>query len=735
MTNPLGSGAIGDVYVNVTSRVKEGDARKAVADIDRIANAEFTRLGQENGENWSNTFSSEVKRALGSDDLGKPTYRTGTVSNMLRGSISNAVKDAFTDSGDLVDDGSVKRSGNRAGGGFGAAFMAAFRRLFGGGRGGGGGGVGGFFANLFGGGGGIASLFGGGGGAGGGGAGGVGGGGAGGGILGGLGAVFQISAMGTMITWITALIYGIQSFISLLYLIPGLIAAIALQVVALQFIFHGLGETISAVFAAKNIQEVDEALKGVNSTVAVQLRQLFAWKQLFSDIAKNAQTAFFSQIGATRITDILTAIGPTLEQQIVNISAGLGSVFDHLLEVFASPNFQKMIEVIGNSTTKWLVNLGPALEKLIDGFNRMGIALAPFMDWFGEKFNNLLIKIGNALGGLGQNKKFLDWLDDAKRLMPEFLHLAGSFINFIVNLVQQFTKADEEFKKQTGNDFLTTLTKFTDALTQIIGTEAGQKALKTFIDLLIVSTVVFYGFIVAFIIVLDLLWGAEKFIEILGQAIGNFAYDLWNIWLPKVKGFFEGLWTSVKEAAEKIGQSDIVQKIQGILGALSRFLDNPGKYIDDAIEKIKNGITDWWHKIEDDAETAGMEMVRRFGKGIADAARSTWFLATMGTFTGVAVSFLNHSPAKQGPLSGKGDPIYSGRTFVERYAAGITGATPVLNRAMTTALSQVNLNRGAVQINYMGPLPSQQQMHAMGSAAGTGIVGQISAARLAARTM
>lgn len=60
---------------------------------------------------------------------------------------------------------------------------------------------------------------------------------------------------------------------------------------------------------------------------------------------------------------------------------------------------------------------------------------------------------------------------------------------------------------------------------------------------------------------------------------------------------------------------------------------------------------------------------------------------TMGSIGNFIKSFLPFSPAKQGPLSGSGDPRYSGRSIARNLAAGLADGKGQLHGAMTGLLS------------------------------------------------
>lgn len=688
MTNPIesaGLGAIGDVYVNVSSRVKEDDARAAVKDIDTLSNKEFNRLGTENGQQWSNTFATEVKNALGSDITGKPTYKAGSVSAMLKNNVETSVKDALRDGTTIVDDVVMTEAGKKQGGlfsaGFGTTVKDALKTTFSA--------IGDFLSPLFdfqnspvlnq-----LKSLQ---------------------GSLSGVGdaagpigafvqGAFQVSAMATMVSYIVAAVDGLQGVVALLSIIPGLFSAAVGQFVTLFVVFHNLTTVVGQVFQAQNVTQLDAALKGVNTTVANVLRQLYDWKTALSDISKVAQPAFFGQIGSKQLTDVLNNIKPALTTGIVEIAKAWGSIWSDILNVLADPRFAKLIDIISNSTTTFLAGFGPAIANLISGFTDLATSMAPLMDWFGSGVNKAITAFGDALSNLGKNPDWQKFVEDSKTKLPELVDLLASAGKLILVLIGEFNQADEWFKKSFGVDFIQFMTQVTQVfitVTQALGEPAFQGALIALAALVFTFLGLMTAIEFVFAATDGLIQGTYALIKGLGDLIGNTIYDF-SQWIQDrvhdVQKFFD----------DQI--ADLRKRIQ-----------NYPQMLKDGLVELPTVFMNEFEKIYQVFYDAGKNMMARLIQGIKDSALG------LGTAIADALEYAvnqlkGHSPVKEGPLSGDGDPYLSGKNIIDRLVLGINESKPKVGQAVSNVASTVVFAPGAITNNYNNANPANAAQHA-----------------------
>lgn len=553
-------------------------------------------------------------------------------------------------------------------------------------------------------------------------------------IIGGpIGALFNVSArspliilliplLGIIISLITAAVYGLQAFVSLLFLIPSLLFAIGLQGAALFLIFGGLGETIGAALSATNAQELEEALKGVNSEVADFIRQLIPWRDFIRELRDSAQLAFFGNLDAEGIGRVLANIRGPFARAITDISAALAGVANNLLDVFSSKSFATLIDVLGDSTVQWLQGFGPALANFIDGLNKFAIAIDPFLDWFGERFNNMISGWGDKLKELADDPEFMQWIEDSKVIMGDFIELLGEIWRGVKEFVAQFIAADKEMREAHGKGFLDVLSELTSFFVDFLASPIGKEAVKGFISILLILSAAFYAVAISILATLAAIQKLIDLFEWVWQKIfGPFnpeeldkkgkAIEDWGV---DVSGIFARVGTAITAAFLRTFKIDqVLGIVVGIKHWLTGFFSDSGEWLRDAgtniIKGVANGI--------------------RAGIGLS-------LVPALVTAAATVKKYFPFSPAEAGPLSGHGDPMNAGREIIGRVAAGIQMESPALTKAVNSATSNVNFGQGAVQVIYQGGTPpTQQQAQMMGKAAGQGITNQLTAVRLAVRTI
>ena len=548
-----------------------------------------------------------------------------------------------------------------------------------------------------------------------------------------IGAFFNVSGrspvvlllvplLGIIVALITAAVYGLQAFVSLLYLIPSLLFGIGLQAAALFLIFGGLGDTITAALSAQNAEELEAALAGVSSHVARFIRQLIPWRDFLKELRGVAQDSFFGNLG-DGITRVLENIRGPFTTAIANVSRSLAGVANNVLDVFASPAFAKLIEVLGKSTSQWLDGFGPALANFIDGLNQFAVAIDPFLDWFGTQFNAMISSWGDSLKELGEDPEFLQWVEDAKVIMSDFIGLLGDVWDFIKTFIAQFIAADKELTERHGVGFLDVLGELIRFFTSILASELGQEAIKGFITLLLLLSAAFFAVATVVLILLAAFQKLWEGLEVIWQAIfGQFD--------PQVIG-------KIPQALGDWGNEIVTIMINSAKAAVNgflSFLSISKEEIGSVLTSIKIGIEGFFTNAGDWLINAGKMIINGLINGIRQAIPGLSFV--LDTAAGLISSYFPSSPAERGPLSGHGDPRFAGQEIINRIAAGIKMETPALASATNNAANNITFGNGSVQVIYNGGTPpTPQQSRAMGMSAGRGITNAITATRLAVRTL
>ena len=189
------------------------------------------------------------------------------------------------------------------------------------------------------------------------------------------------------------------------------------------------------------------------------------------------------------------------------------------------------------------------------------------------------------------------------------------------------------------------------------------------------------------------------------QAIWDFIVNAFNTlktWITNtfqaIWDFISGIWNSIYNTI-----SSIVQRIIDFFAPALSWLLQKGK---DIINGLINGITSMasgvWNAIKGVADQIG-KFFSGVGTWLFDSGKALFegFINGMKaignkvkeTAEGIVKKvrdLLPFSPAKDGPFSGKGWTLYSGRSLMEGFAQGISQRGGLVRDAMSGALSQVN---------------------------------------------
>jgi hypothetical protein len=187
---------------------------------------------------------------------------------------------------------------------------------------------------------------------------------------------------------------------------------------------------------------------------------------------------------------------------------------------------------------------------------------------------------------------------------------------------------------------------------------------------------------------------AGTFMAVLGTAIGRWFGGLWsrnvagpvsrqwNSWLSSVRGLPQrttvalallgarlaatalSAWQRFKDStARKAGE--VISYVRGIPGRARNALGNLGSYLWSAGASLINGFIS--------GIRAKIGQVRDAVSDVLSAARN----------------FFPHSPAKEGPFSGRGYTLYSGQALVRDFGKGVAGQAPKLRKDMLALVSSL----------------------------------------------
>lgn len=548
-----------------------------------------------------------------------------------------------------------------------------------------------------------------------------------------------IPLFGFIAELVLGVVQAVNALSAALFAVPGLIAAIVFQVGVLFVAFQGVGTAIQGAFQAKNAEELKQALQGLMPAAQEFVKSLLPLKEFFANLRAIVQEGFFIGFGNS-ITAVLKTLGPVLIDYLGPLATALGGLARTFVTFFADPAFRYFVALIIPATVKWLDDFSVALDKFLFGVTQIGIYLTPFLSWIGESLNSTLATLGDWLNKISSDPGFNQWLENMKTTFNDIGKVIDAVAAFVFSLVRALDRAG-------GNKILEDIADQLNAVAAFLSTEFGTKALEGLIHLV---QVLAYGFVFIVLGVLAVLGAFEYLLEWLRHTAWPWITNFFSNTIPE---FFEDVGGAIMGFFETVGKF-VIDLFKGIGQGL---LDLGGAIISGLFDigaKIIFTIIDWgksiWEFFTVTIPDKIKEAVGSFGDLLYDAGRSLIdglirgiksMFGPLGDIMSEAARIAKEhwpfSPAKEGPLSGKGDPLYAGQHFVDRLVAGMEMEQPTLAAASNSLASTFVFGPNSVQATFNGQLPTNSQAMALGGALGGGIAGQLAArdARLAVRAM
>jgi TP901 family phage tail tape measure protein len=181
-------------------------------------------------------------------------------------------------------------------------------------------------------------------------------------------------------------------------------------------------------------------------------------------------------------------------------------------------------------------------------------------------------------------------------------------------------------------------------------------------------------------------WGAVvDFFTFIWDKIVEQVMGKWNM----IMAFLGGVWFGIQAVAKAIW-------------------DKIGFTVIDTLDRVWVKIQNTWQTIKDFFSgawnwlfEAGKNIIQGLIDGITSKIKDV--TDTVNTITKKLKDFFPHSPAKRGPLSGRGGMFYAGQTMVKQLQAGLASMSPVLEAgASGVATAGANALAAAAPTNGRG---------------------------------
>lgn len=342
----------------------------------------------------------------------------------------------------------------------------------------------------------------------------------------------------------------------------------------------------------------------------------------------------------------LIDLGQTL---VSNVLPLLGQAFAILAPVILQivPPIQRLVELLGDRLSELLPELAPVLEQLATNFGQLLEALTPLI----ESGFDVLVAIMPSLLDLMNSVSLL--IQNLAPLIEQLAPLlAVVLVGAIVILVETIT-------------FVTTSLANLFAWIQFV-IDRWKDFASTIIDVVIN----------AFQLVIDLVTGDfsgawEHLQNIVGDVagfIGRTVSGLKDTLVRIIGNLADLLPSGMRRVFDRVAQA-VRDRATAVIGAVR---DIGGRMI--------SAVTD----LGGDMYTAGRAILESLVEGILSKVGDV--AGAVESVVSKARELLPFSPAKRGPFSGRGYPLYSGIALMDALATGILQRSGAVQAAMAAAL-------------------------------------------------
>jgi hypothetical protein len=514
---------------------------------------------------------------------------------------------------------------------------------------------------------------------------------------------FIVPLVGAIIGLVGAAIQALSALAAVAITLPGILASVGIQVGVLMLAFKGVGTAVQGAFAANNAKELKEALKDLQPAAQAFVKELLPLKDFFHQLQGQVQQGFFKELQGV-FTSIYRNLGPSIFDGFISVAKALGAFLANLGKFLATGgSFKKFLDEIFPRTVTFLEQFGPAFITFLDGLLNMVNAAMPFLTKVGDIVSMIFKQVGDAFNEVASDPDFIDWLDRMGETLMSVVQLfraAGIFIGALFDAVD----------KAGGQELID---KFSEALIMLavfLTSDTGVKGLAALFDIAIISIQTITAFI---IVAVAALAAIREFLIFMKDIVLPGIVDFFGAAGSAIGSFFGWIGTKLKELWDFLWWVFVGGGINEVMGSITARFTAIGAFISGWAGRVK----DWFASIPDRIKeafsnamsflyNAGRNIIQGLINGVKDMIGS--LRNALGNVGGIISGFFPHSPAEEGPLSGKGDPRVSGQTIIQRLATGMEMETPTLRAASAEATQNIVFGPNSIQMRINGTMDRDQ---------------------------
>lgn len=442
---------------------------------------------------------------------------------------------------------------------------------------------------------------------------------------------------------------------------------------------------------------------------------------------------------APALTAAVSALGPALAA----LGPGLTAVAQALARAFASPEMQAGLLALGNGLSNMLVALAPLLPLVAQVAGVLGQVLGAALTNLGSLLTPIIAALGRALepalraisGALNMMLPLMQPIYQAfgdigaaliSQLLPPLLNLVPVLISSLIpafaelmRQVQPLIPLLADLAVKFINEVLPAIIPFIPELTKMSLeiTKLGLVLAQLVVTVAPIITQIIslfqhlYDTLVGNSIIPDLINGIrdwfQRGVDWVKGIVQWFAQlpGMFSNWLGGVRDRVSSAWNDIRNA--------ISDRVNDIRNRISDGLNQIGNRWTDAWNSVRNAVSNAWSNITG-AVAQGVNNVMSFFynlpgqisgamgnlgnllygagqsmmQGLINGLYSMWQTAynAASDILGHIRNLFPFSPAKEGPFSGKGWTLYSGRSMVAGLAQGVLQEEGALTSAMDQVL-------------------------------------------------
>lgn len=441
-----------------------------------------------------------------------------------------------------------------------------------------------------------------------------------------------------------------------------------------------------------------------------------AWQNLIAEMGKDDGDvgARMQELVDSAVTLLLGAVDASGEQISGGIIGTLGTVFGNLAESLPEqmPLITAAIEQVLPELANLMMN---ALPPLLEGLTTVAAALATQIGPILSTLLPVILEMAPELVQIAFDL-FIGLVEGLNQAAPEISSALFDAIGAIITIILENAPALLLAAGELFVSLVTALTEKREEVMSSLGEMLGQiiSDVGANVGALLGEAMNLFGqMLVAAGETVTAIPG--KVTEIIGAITGGLAGAVTEVFTGAqvVAGQVVAAISSILTGGDSVGTKigEVINTIMDAFGptAVSDLLTKAGEVIAQVPSAIGTAITDVTTKIGEvvteitspfdgiDLFSVGASIIQGLIDGIGSLAQGA-IDAVGGIIQGIA-DLLPHSPAKKGPMSGKGWTLYSGQAIMSALAEGIEDTAGDAERATADAVQGVyDATSGTVKV-------------------------------------